>query len=50
MNIRQAFEILDINLNETKISNITPEYIKKKYYKQALINHPDKNGNTSSST
>jgi len=50
MNIRQAFEILDINLNETKISNITPEYIKKKYYKQALINHPDKNGNTNSST
>jgi hypothetical protein len=50
MNIQQAFEILDINLNETKISDITPEYIKKKYYKQALINHPDKNGNTYLST
>ena len=50
MNIQQAFEILDINLNEIKISDITPEYIKKKYYKQALINHPDKNGNTYLST
>ncbi len=46
MDIQQAFEILDINLNEIKISDITQEYIKKKYHKQALINHPDKNGNT----
>jgi DnaJ-class molecular chaperone len=46
MDIQQAFEILDINLNKIKISDITQEYIKKKYHKQALINHPDKNGNT----
>jgi DnaJ-class molecular chaperone len=46
MDIQQAFEILDINLNEIKISDITQEYIKKKYHKQALINHPDKNGST----
>lgn len=46
MDIQQAFELLDINLNEIKISDITQEYIKKKYHKQALINHPDKNGNT----
>ena len=30
MDIQQAFEILDINLNEIQISDITQEYIKKK--------------------
>ena len=46
MDIRQAFEILEIDLNNIELANLTPEYIKKKYHRLALINHPDKNGNT----
>ena len=45
MNIQLAFEILEIS-TETNIGSITPEFIKKKYHRLALINHPDKNGNT----
>ena len=44
MNYLLAFEILEININKKDIINI--EYIKKKYHKQALKFHPDKNGNT----
>jgi curved DNA-binding protein CbpA len=46
MNYLLAFEILEIDINK---KDITLEYIKKKYHKQALKFHPDKNGNTSES-
>jgi DnaJ-class molecular chaperone len=44
MDYKKAIEILEIdkNLNE----NLTLDYLKKKYHKMALLNHPDKNGNT----
>ena len=46
MNYNTAFEILEIDTNNTNYTNITIELIKKKYHKLALQNHPDKNGNT----
>ena len=46
MNMSQAFDILEIDLRTITLTNLTHEYIKKKYHKLALINHPDKNGNT----
>jgi hypothetical protein len=46
MDIKQALEILEIDLNSVKLTNLTHEYIRKKYHKLALINHPDKNGDT----
>lgn len=49
MDYKIAFKILDINLNETSYGDITLELLKKKYHKQALLNHPDKNGNTQES-
>ena len=49
MNCETAFKILDINLSETSYNDITLELLKKKYHKQALLYHPDKNGNTSDS-
>ena len=45
MNIQLAFEILEIPI-QTNMTSLTPEFIKKKYHRLALINHPDKNGNT----
>lgn len=46
----QAFEILEIDLNTIKLSDITHEYVKKKYHRLALINHPDKNCNNLEAT
>jgi hypothetical protein len=46
MDLKQALSNLEIDLNETKISNLTPEYIKRRYHKMALLHHPDKNGDT----
>jgi curved DNA-binding protein CbpA len=46
MDIQQAFDILEIDLKAISLTNLTHEYIKKKYHKLALINHPDKNGDT----
>ena len=39
-----------MDLNKTQLTNLSEEYIKKQYHKLALINHPDKNGNSTSST
>jgi hypothetical protein len=46
MDYLKAFSILEININEIDINDITLDYLKKKYHKMALQNHPDKNGNT----
>ena len=46
MDIKQALDILEIDLNSVKLTNLTHEYLRKKYHKLALINHPDKNGDT----
>jgi len=50
MDIQKAFDILEIDLKTIKITDLTQEYIKKRYHRLALINHPDKNGNTIEST
>ena len=46
MDYKKAFEILEIDTNNTNYTDITIELIKKKYHKLALQNHPDKNSNT----
>lgn len=50
MDLNKALLILEIDLSKSKLTNLTEEYIKKKYHKLALINHPDKNGNSLEST
>jgi hypothetical protein len=50
MDIQKAFDILEIDLKTIKLADLTQEYIKKRYHRLALINHPDKNGNTIEST
>ena len=49
MDYKLAFEILEIDITKTNCTDITLEFLKKKYHKLALQNHPDKNGNTSES-
>ena len=43
MELQEAIEILEL---ENDIHKITLDFLKKKYHKMALKNHPDKNGNT----
>ena len=50
MDLNKALITLEVDLNKIKITNLTEEYIKKKYHKLALINHPDKNGNSLEAT
>lgn len=45
MNSKKAYELLEID--PSQIINV--KYLKKQYHKQALLNHPDKNGNTEES-
>lgn len=48
MNIKIALILLDIT--DIELTQLTPEYVKRKYHKMALMNHPDKNGNTIEAT
>jgi len=49
MDFKTATDILEIKTHEISYNDLTLEYLKKKYHKLALLNHPDKNGNTSES-
>jgi hypothetical protein len=50
MDLNKAASILEIDLNAIKLTNLTQDYLKKRFHKLALINHPDKNGNSLEST
>ena len=50
MDLNKAATILEIDLNAIKVTSLTQDYIKKRFHKLALINHPDKNGNSVEST
>ena len=49
MDFKRALDILEIKAYEMKYNELTMDYLKKKYHKLALLNHPDKNGNTPAS-
>ena len=46
MNYKEAFCVLEIDIDNVEFKDITLDYLKKKYHKLALQKHPDKNGNT----
>ena len=46
MDFKSACEILEIDTNSQTANILTLEYLKKRYHKLALQNHPDKRGNT----
>lgn len=46
MDFQQAIKILEIDLNKIKKKDLTHDYIRKKFHKLALLNHPDKKGDT----
>jgi len=49
MDFKKATDILEIKTHDICYSDLTLEYLKKQYHKLALLNHPDKNGNTDES-
>jgi len=46
MNIKVALDTLEISLDDIDISDLTSDFIKRKYHKLALLWHPDKNKNS----
>ena len=48
MDLIQAMEMMEIESDE--VTKLTLGSLKKKYHKLALMNHPDKNGNSTEST
>jgi curved DNA-binding protein CbpA len=46
MDFQKAIKSLEIDLNKINKSELTADYIKKRFHKLALLNHPDKKGNT----